>query len=107
MRTCAARAVASPRRARTLGLRAVRQQRQQVRILAAPASGEAERQRIARELHDRVGQDLTALSFNLSIVGTLLPRDTEDSIWHACATRCLVSRPPRTSQYHGRLRPWC
>jgi len=61
---------------------AVRRQRQQVRALSSRLTEveEAERQRIARELHDRVGQDLTALSFNLNIVSTLLPPDTQDSI---------------------------
>jgi PAS domain S-box-containing protein len=34
---------------------------------------EGERRRLARELHDRVGQNLTALNFNISAVKNLLP----------------------------------
>jgi two-component system sensor histidine kinase UhpB len=34
---------------------------------------EAERQRLARELHDRVGRNLTALGINLNIVRTQVP----------------------------------
>ncbi|MEI8191541.1 MAG: response regulator [candidate division NC10 bacterium] len=41
---------------------------------------EAERQRLARELHDQVGQNLTALGISLSIVRAQLPRGTEPAI---------------------------
>jgi PAS domain S-box-containing protein len=37
---------------------------------------EAERRVLARELHDAVGQELTALSLNLTIIGTALPEVT-------------------------------
>jgi two-component system sensor histidine kinase UhpB len=36
---------------------------------------EAERRQLSRELHDRVGQNLTALSINLDILRTTLPAD--------------------------------
>jgi PAS domain S-box-containing protein len=36
---------------------------------------EAERRQLSRELHDRVGQNLTALSINLDILRTALPDD--------------------------------
>ncbi len=53
---------------------AVRQQRQQLRTLAARLSEaeEAERQWLAQELHDQVGQNLTALGVSLNIIRTLL-----------------------------------
>ncbi|MBI5408299.1 MAG: response regulator [Nitrospirae bacterium] len=41
---------------------------------------EAERKRVARELHDRCGQNLTALSINLNLIRSLLPADSEDKI---------------------------
>jgi two-component system sensor histidine kinase UhpB len=41
---------------------------------------DSERQRIARELHDQVGQNLTALGINLNITQSLLPKDTPDTI---------------------------
>ncbi len=37
---------------------------------------EAERRRLARELHDQVGQSLTAMGLNLDIIQTLLPKET-------------------------------
>ena len=37
---------------------------------------ETERRRLARELHDRVGQNVTALSLNLNLVRSELPADT-------------------------------
>ena len=55
----------------------VKQQRAQLRALAArlAAAEEAERRRLARELHDRVGQSLTALSINLNIIGSQVPEN--------------------------------
>jgi two-component system sensor histidine kinase UhpB len=41
---------------------------------------EAERQRLARELHDQVGQNLTALGINLNIVRTQLPEEAAASV---------------------------
>jgi PAS domain S-box-containing protein len=40
---------------------------------------EVSRRDLARELHDRVGQNLTALNLNLSILKSLLPTPTESS----------------------------
>jgi PAS domain S-box-containing protein len=37
---------------------------------------ESERRRLARELHDRVGQNLTALNFNISVVMNGLPAES-------------------------------
>jgi len=39
------------------------------------ATEEDERQRLAQELHDQVGQNLTALGINLSMVSTQLPEE--------------------------------
>lgn len=41
---------------------------------------ETERRALARDLHDSVGQELTALSLNLSIIGSLLPANLAPSI---------------------------
>lgn len=51
--------------------------REQLHRLAARMSEaqETERRRLAIELHDRVGQNLTALGINLNIVRSLLPQD--------------------------------
>jgi PAS domain S-box-containing protein len=58
----------------------VRQQREQLRSLAArlTEAEESERQWLARELHDQIGQNLTALSINLSIIrNQVLPEAPE------------------------------
>lgn len=56
---------------------AVSQQRERLRALGVRLAEveEAERQRLARELHDQVGQNLTALGINLNIVRSLLSAD--------------------------------
>jgi len=41
---------------------------------------EAERQQLARELHDQVGQNLTALGINLNIIRSLLPNLPDNQI---------------------------
>ena len=41
---------------------------------------EAERRTLARELHDAVGQELTALSLNLTIIDDALPEETQKKI---------------------------
>lgn len=61
---------------------ALRDSHGQVRALAARLSevDEAERQRLARELHDQVGQSLTALGINLNFARGRLPADTSGEI---------------------------
>ncbi|PKN36006.1 MAG: hypothetical protein CVU61_00455 [Deltaproteobacteria bacterium HGW-Deltaproteobacteria-19] len=55
----------------------LRQQSRQLRILSArlTEAEESERKRIARELHDQVGQNLTVVGINLSIVRSKLPAE--------------------------------
>ncbi|MGD8626565.1 MAG: MEDS domain-containing protein [Anaerolineae bacterium] len=56
---------------------AVQEQREQLRTLASRLAEveEAERRRLARELHDQVGQNMTALGINLNIIASQLPED--------------------------------
>ncbi len=62
----------------------LRQKSRQLRILSAKLSEaeESERKRIARELHDQVGQNLTVVGINLSIVKSKLPEE-EMKLLHA------------------------
>jgi two-component system sensor histidine kinase UhpB len=55
----------------------VKQQREQLLALTIrlAESEAAERQQLARELHDQVGQNLTALGINLNIVRTQMPQE--------------------------------
>ncbi len=57
---------------------AVRQHHERLRQLNVRLSEteEMERRRLACELHDQVGQNLTALGINLKIIQTLAPEDT-------------------------------
>jgi two-component system sensor histidine kinase UhpB len=41
---------------------------------------DAEKQRLTRELHDRVGQNLTALGINLNIIQMQMPEDVSSSV---------------------------
>jgi len=54
---------------------ALQQHAERLRALSARLGevADAERQRLARELHDQVGQNLTALGINLNIVRTQIP----------------------------------
>jgi signal transduction histidine kinase len=52
--------------------------------------------RLAGELHDRVGQDLTAINVNLNILHTLLPKDVSDAVVERLAdTEKLVTESVR------------
>ena len=61
---------------------AVLQYAERLKALAAQLAEveDAERQRLARELHDRVGQNLTALGINLNIIQMQLSEDLSDSV---------------------------
>lgn len=59
-------------------LSAVSQQREQLRALAKQLAEaqEAERKSLARELHDRIGQNLTALDLNLNLISNQISNPT-------------------------------
>lgn len=59
-------------------LEAVKQQREQLRALTRQLgeAQEAERKALARELHDQIGQSLTALDLNLNLISTQLAKPT-------------------------------
>ena len=69
---------------------AVTEQREQLRALAArlSAAEEAERQRLSRELHDQVGQNLTALGINMNLLQSQMGTQTEGT--SARLEECLV-----------------
>ncbi|GAB4513344.1 MAG: hypothetical protein Kow0047_24920 [Anaerolineae bacterium] len=60
-------------------VRQLQQQADEMRALAIrlAQAEEMERRRLARELHDRVGQDLTALSINLNLTRGLIPAELQ------------------------------
>jgi hypothetical protein len=58
---------------------------------------ESERRRLARELHDRVGQNLTALNINLAIFGKHFPTMTPTSALAWKTRRPWSNRPCRRS----------
>jgi len=60
----------------------VKQQGERLRALSARVAEveDAERQRLARELHDQVGQNLTALGINLNLVRTHMPQETSELV---------------------------
>ncbi|HRV95603.1 MAG TPA: GAF domain-containing sensor histidine kinase [Anaerolineae bacterium] len=61
---------------------AMERQSNQLRVLGQRVveAEEAERRRLARELHDQVGQSLTAIGINLDILSKLLPEDIPQQI---------------------------
>jgi signal transduction histidine kinase len=61
---------------------ALQQYAERLRALSARLAevAEAERQRLTRELHDQVGQNLTALGINLNIIRTQMPEETGASV---------------------------
>jgi signal transduction histidine kinase len=63
-------------------LRKLREQSKQLRAFAARLADveEASRQQLARELHDQVGQNLTALGIDLSVVRAHMLKDTPEAV---------------------------
>jgi len=88
---------------------AVEQQSHQLRTLGMRLveAEEAERRRLARALHDQVGQSLTAMGINLDIIRTLLPEDIPgELVSRLDDMRGLVSRTSkRVRQVMVDLRP--
>ena len=67
---------------------------------------EAERTRIARELHDELGQALTALKMDVQLLSTTIPPEREDLLEHTSAmTRLLDSTMATTRRISADLRP--
>jgi len=109
----ATQAAIAIRNARLFG--EVSEHRERLRALAARLAEveETERRRLARELHDRVGQNLTALNLNLNVARSQLPAEVtakvggrlEDAVNLVAATaECIRDvmgelRPPVLDDY--------
>jgi hypothetical protein len=67
---------------------------------------EAERTRIARELHDELGQALTALKMDVQLLSNMIPAGREDLLEHTSTmTRLLDSTMATTRRISADLRP--
>ena len=67
---------------------------------------EAERTRIARELHDELGQVLTALKMDVELLGAKIPQDRADLAEHtASMNKLLDSTVATTRRISSDLRP--
>jgi two-component system sensor histidine kinase UhpB len=67
---------------------------------------EAERTRIARELHDELGQALTALKMDVQLFSEKIPRDRTDLAEHAASMNMLLdSTVATTRRISSDLRP--
>lgn len=90
-------------------LSSLTEQREQLRALGARLAeiAEEERRRLARELHDRVGQNLTALSVNIGVARSLLPPETAPQVIPRLddSIALLEETAERIRDVMGELRP--
>jgi len=96
---------------RTLAAKELEQSRAELRALAArlQATREEERTRIAREIHDELGQALTALKLDLAWIGTKRPRGNSGAVH--LTDQSITARIDETMEVVRRiaseLRPVC
>ena len=93
---------------RTKAERDLRRAHEELRALslAMHEVREGERTRIARELHDELGQALTALKMDVDLLGSSIPRDRSDLVERTEAMRELLdSTVATTRRISADLRP--
>jgi hypothetical protein len=86
----------------------LRAQREQLRALAAHVESvrEEERVRIAREIHDELGQALTCMSMDLAFLDKQLPKDNPQAALRVSALATLVKETVKTvRRISSELRP--
>jgi PAS domain S-box-containing protein len=86
----------------------LRAQREQLRALAAHVESvrEEERVRIAREIHDELGQALTCMSMDLAFLDKQLPKDNAQAAARVSALVTLVKETVKTvRRISSELRP--
>jgi PAS domain S-box-containing protein len=90
---------------RTLAAKQLEQSRAELRALAArlQATREEERTRIAREIHDELGQALTALKLDLAWLGTKRPRGGGNSGAFHVIDMSITARIDETMQVVRRI----
>ncbi|MGH7428904.1 MAG: histidine kinase, partial [Candidatus Methylomirabilaceae bacterium] len=88
---------------RTLALAELEQSRAELRALAAriQTTREEERTRIAREIHDELGQALTALKLDLAWIETRLPRS--NSVAFRLGEKSITARIDETMEIVRRI----
>lgn len=76
----------------------IRGQKEALRYLAARMGQieEDQKKRLARDLHDKVGQNLTALGINLNLISVLMPPEPDDAVGRRLEdSRMLVEETTR------------